>query len=89
MIGRIAETQLLARLFHSDESEFVAVYGRRRVGKTYLIRETFEDRFSFIHTGLPCASTRKQLSHFLKSLRDYGYAGRGTPKDWFLRIWDL
>ena len=83
MIGRIAETQLLTRLFNSDESEFVAVYGRRRVGKTYLIRETFEDRFSFIHTGLPCTSTRKQLSHFLKSLKDYGYAGRGVPKDWF------
>ena len=83
MIGRIAETQLLTRLFNSEESEFVAVYGRRRVGKTYLVRETFEGRFSFIHTGLPCASTRKQLSHFYKSLKDNGYAGRRVPKDWF------
>ena len=83
MIGRIAETQLLTRLFNSVESEFVAVYGRRRVGKTYLVRETFEGRFSFIHTGLPCASTRKQLSHFYKSLKDNGYAGRRVPKDWF------
>ena len=83
MIGRIEETQLLTRLFNSEESEFVAVYGRRRVGKTYLIRETFESRFSFIHTGLPCVSTRKQLSHFFKSLKDCGYAGKKLPKDWF------
>ena len=83
MIGRIEETQLLTRLFNSEESEFVAVYGRRRVGKTYLIRETLESRFSFIHTGLPCVSTRKQLSHFFKSLKDCGYAGKKLPKDWF------
>ena len=83
MIGRIEETQLLNRLYYSEESEFVAVYGRRRVGKTYLIRETFDSRFSFIHTGLPCASTRKQLSHFFKSLKDCGHTGRRLPKDWF------
>ena len=47
MIGRISETEELNRLFESKESEFVAVYGRRRVGKTYLIRETFDGNFSF------------------------------------------
>ena len=43
MVGRTKEIKELNRLYESDESEFVAVYGRRRVGKTYLIRETFAD----------------------------------------------
>ena len=46
MVGRLEETKELNRLYESDESEFVAVYGRRRVGKTYLVRETFADRFA-------------------------------------------
>ena len=52
IIGRENEQRLLEELFESKESEFVAVYGRRRVGKTYLIRETFNYRFSFYHIGI-------------------------------------
>ena len=44
MIGRVVEKERLLKFAQSDESEFVAVYGRRRVGKTYLIRQTFQDR---------------------------------------------
>ncbi|MBP5640759.1 MAG: ATP-binding protein [Victivallales bacterium] len=47
MIGRKSEQEMLLRALSSDESEFVAVYGRRRVGKTYLVRETFDDDFAF------------------------------------------
>jgi len=83
MIGRIAETRELARLYESGEAEFVAVYGRRRVGKTYLIRETFDGRFSFLHTGLPNVTTRMQLSHFFKSLQEYGCPGGKSPHNWF------
>ena len=82
MIGRAAEISELNRLLESDESEFIAVYGRRRVGKTYLVRETFSDRFSFYHTGLPKASKRQQLVHFKESLAATGFAGE-TPRDWF------
>ncbi len=42
IIGRIEEQQILERVFSSSKSEFVAVYGRRRVGKTFLVREYFE-----------------------------------------------
>ena len=56
LIGRKEEQERLWDAYNSDESEFVAVYGRRRVGKTYLIRETFADRFAFHHTGLPNAT---------------------------------
>ena len=82
MIGRTKEINELNRLYESDESEFVAVYGRRRVGKTYLIRETFADRFAFQHTGLPNATKRQQLAHFKESLVEYGFKG-AVPKDWF------
>ena len=82
MIGRIFETQELERLYDSDESEFVAVYGRRRVGKTYLIREVFEGRFVFQHTGLPSGKMREQLAHFQKSLLQSGLKLRSQPRDW-------
>ena len=82
MIGRSKEINELNRLYESDESEFIAVYGRRRVGKTYLVRETFADRFSFYHTGLPNASKRQQLAHFKESLVAAGFGGV-VPRDWF------
>ncbi len=82
MVGRKNEITELTRLFNSNESEFVAVYGRRRVGKTFLVRETFADRFAFHHTGLPNATKRQQLSHFRSSLATFGLA-KAVPKNWF------
>lgn len=82
MVGRIKEIVELNRLYDSNESEFVAIYGRRRVGKTYLVRETFADRFAFSHTGLPNAAKGQQLSHFAESLVTYGYEGP-VPTNWF------
>ncbi len=82
MVGRLEEIKELNRLYESDESEFVAVYGRRRVGKTYLVRETFADRFAFCHTALPNATRRQQLAHFKKSLEEFGHPC-AVPKDWF------
>ena len=52
MIGRKKEIRELENAYSGRESEFVAVYGRRRVGKTYLVRETFSERMVFQHTGL-------------------------------------
>lgn len=49
MIGRKAEIEELNRLYRSGNSEFLAVYGRRRVGKTFLINEVFQDRLVFTH----------------------------------------
>ena len=82
MIGRTKEIEDLNRLYESDESEFVAVYGRRRVGKTYLVRETFADRFAFHHTGLPNATKHRQLVHFKESLVAAGTRVK-TPRNWF------
>ena len=47
IIGRNKEQQELRDAYHSDESKFVAVYGRRRVGKTYLVRQTFKESLTF------------------------------------------
>ena len=69
-------------MYESDESEFVAIYGRRRVGKTYLVRETFDGRFTFQHSGLARGGMKRQLAHFAISLKSFGLSGRGMPKDW-------
>ena len=82
MIGRLEEQNELIRLFDSHESEFVALYGRRRVGKTYLVREVFEGRFAFCHTGKYGMGLRGQLAHFKKSLEEWGGVGVATPKNW-------
>lgn len=82
MIGRCEEVAQLNRLYDSRESEFVAVYGRRRVGKTYLIREMFEGRFAFVHTGKSEGSLRVQLNHFHQSLTAFSAERLTKPKSW-------
>lgn len=52
MIGRSREVKELNKLYEKNKAELVAVYGRRRVGKTYLIDETFADRLTFRHAAL-------------------------------------
>jgi uncharacterized protein len=64
LIGRKKETAALTAICHSPKSEFVAVYGRRRVGKTFLIREFFNYRFSFELTGMSNTGTQQQLYNF-------------------------
>ncbi len=83
LVGRDKEAKRLADAMSSPKSEFVAIFGRRRVGKTHLVRETFKDKFSFYHTGLANAPMSRQLSEFGKSLNRYGRGEPGKPKDWF------
>ena len=47
IVGRKKELAQIERYYHSGKAEFVAVYGRRRVGKTFLIRQYFKNRFAF------------------------------------------
>ena len=82
IIGRKEEQHILHSAVQSENSEFVAVYGRRRVGKTYLIRETFGYKFTFQHTGLAKGNTKEQLFSFAISLRDAGYDDCPIPKSW-------
>lgn len=88
LIGRTEEQKKLQKVYDSDQSEFVAVYGRRRVGKTYLIRETFRNAFIFTHTGLAKKSTREQLQNFQLSLRNQGMKKAPLPTNW-LEAFDM
>ena len=82
LIGREKEKDILLSALESNQSEFIAVYGRRRVGKTFLIRETYEYRFAFQHTGILDAPMKEQLSEFRQSLYNVGMKRSALPKTW-------
>lgn len=88
IIGRKREIAELRRHLESGHAEFIAVYGRRRVGKTFLINEVFRDCMVFHHTGLsPYDRSRKsslkdQLQNFYFSLIRNGMDGVKRPKSW-------
>ena len=82
LIGRTTETSELLATLEADESQFVAVYGRRRVGKTYLIREVLANRIVFQHTGLAKGTLKDQLTEFQETLRIAGANIRRRPKNW-------
>ena len=83
MIGRKNETAILERAAASPRSEFVAVYGRRRIGKTYLIRKTFGSRLLFSHAGVENVEMDGQLRAFRSSLRDAGVDSCRKLGSWF------
>ena len=72
LIGRDKERQILLNAVKEEHSQFIAVYGRRRVGKTFLIRETFDYKFSFHFTAAANTSSRKQLARFRNALLEQG-----------------
>lgn len=82
LIGRIKEKEILLGLLESEQSEFVAVYGRRRVGKTYLVREAFNYRFAFQHTGQLDTPLSEQLHEFRESLYAAGMKKCAMPRTW-------
>ena len=82
-IGREKELQTLNDCLHSGRPEFVVIYGRRRVGKTYLVRQFFAERFSFYATGAVRISAKEKLKLFHRQLREQGGNWQDTPEDWF------
>lgn len=81
LIGRNLEQRLLEQYIESPRSEFIAIYGRRRVGKTYLVTETFKDRLAFDMTGVLEGEKEDQMASFFLSLQKSGYGGV-KPKTW-------
>ena len=82
LIGREKEIQELRQAYDSDESKFVAIFGRRRIGKTYLVREVFQDNFAFTYSGMAQASTKEQLQRFYLTLKSQGFKGGAYPNNW-------
>jgi AAA+ ATPase superfamily predicted ATPase len=60
-IGREQEIKTLQNIMDSGKAEFVAVYGRRRVGKTYLIQQFFNNNFAFSATGIIEGTREEEL----------------------------
>ena len=83
IIGRKQEISRLQGLFKSNKPEFVAVYGRRRVGKTYLVREILEKEFVFDLAGLAKGNMQKQLINFSYSLQQVSNQEFYVPNSWF------
>lgn len=83
LIGREDQVSELREYAASPRSEFIAVYGRRRVGKTFLVRKTFDDKFAFYITGMHGASKLEQLSNFALTLQRYtGSEKTEVPSNW-------
>ncbi len=77
IIARTHEIETLERKYRSGKSEMVIVYGRRRIGKTFLVNNVFSDRFTFTFVGARKQKQEKQLQRFamqLKLFSDSPYA---------------
>ena len=82
LIGREHEQQILLDAYKAKNSEFVVVYGRRRVGKTFLVREVFGNKITFSHAGLANANKSSQLEAWVDSMKEFGMNTAEMPKTW-------
>lgn len=86
LFGREDEVAILQHFFASNKAEFLAMYGRRRVGKTYLVRQFFEKKNAifFNVTGTKEGSRAKQLLHFTQQIGKvfYGGVSLAVPHNW-------
>ena len=89
IVGRIEERRSLDDAMESPDAELLAVYGRRRVGKTFLVREHFGERIAFEIAGLHGESTVRQLAHFFTSLRNAFPKAIVTPPSTWLEAFGM
>ncbi|MGB0929520.1 MAG: AAA family ATPase [Chitinophagales bacterium] len=92
LIGRKKEIRELERVLKSPKGEMIAVLGRRRVGKTFLINETYKDCIVFEQIGVRNASNAAQLNTFTDALQQLSNQPVKTPKDWqeaFFKLRDV
>ena len=88
-IGRNSEISLLEQYTASSNAEFIALYGRRRVGKTYLINQTFKDRLAFSITGILNGNKNEQIDAFMDAMDIFGYSCPERPKNWMAAFTQL
>lgn len=69
IIGRKHEQAIIRNYIESKKPELIAVYGRRRVGKTYLVKSMFDNQFDFSYTGMYDVTRAVHLSQFQKALQ--------------------
>ncbi len=83
IIGRVKEQQILETCYKSDKAELIAVYGRRRVGKTFLVKKHFKEKFDFYITGIYQGTKDEQLRFFNKQLSEYSGLPFPQTDNWF------
>ncbi|MCH5244333.1 MAG: ATP-binding protein [Lentimicrobiaceae bacterium] len=83
IIGRKKECKVLDDCYKSSKAELIAVYGRRRVGKTYLVKSFFKNKFEFYITGIYQGTKTAQLSFFNKQLCNYSQIPYPQVNNWF------
>ena len=83
IIGREEEQYLFTQYVESEKPEFIAVFGRRRVGKTFLIKEYFKQQFAFYFTGAENVGKKQQLKNFNSALQEYGKTHYPVAHSWF------
>lgn len=83
IIGRKAEQEILRQRIESMSPELIAIYGRRRVGKTFLVRRFFNDSFSFYYTGIYQGTKKEQLGEFNRQLELYSGRKWKAAENWF------
>ncbi|MBQ8489009.1 MAG: ATP-binding protein [Pseudobutyrivibrio sp.] len=83
IIGRIEECERLNEVLEADSAQLVIVYGRRRVGKTYLINQYFENKFAFKVTGAYMQPKAVQIKNFIQELSRKTKQKYEQPTDWY------
>lgn len=83
IIGRIKEQELLGEYMSSGQAEFIAIYGRRRIGKTFLVKQFFDEKFDFYMTGIYDNNKREQLMNFNRQLNKFSGAYYPVVDNWF------
>ena len=83
IVGRIWEKELLTNALNSYRSELIAIYGRRRIGKTFLIKEFYEKEMVFTMTGYSDGTRAVQIKNFMTKLNEVtGKFKNEKPTDW-------
>lgn len=89
LIGRKKEIATLQELYDSNQAQFIAIYGRRRVGKTFLVDEALKEKITFRHAGLSPVDEKgkqnllkEQLKQFYLSLQLHGMSPSKCPTSW-------
>lgn len=82
IIGRKREISQLENIANSDRAELVAVYGRRRIGKTYLVKEFFNEKFDYYATGIFEGSQQDEIDAFCDGLYQKQRVAKASIKSW-------
>ncbi|MGB4958831.1 MAG: ATP-binding protein [Saprospiraceae bacterium] len=84
LVGRKEEIKVLDECYRSQSAHFVAIYGRRRVGKTYLVKTVFKEQIFFTFTGLANSSLQRQITNFnVEISHQFSAQSDEYVTDWF------